>query len=124
FVDARRPTSVEDDFPRARAKRTRPAPLSVIQSRHWERTPSSRHTHAACWRLDGPLDIDVLRLSLNAVVARHEILRTRYDVPPQPFKLIRRALRLKTKGLPHQNVQPPAEVTLPFIDLSGMSDAE
>ena len=124
FVDTRRPGSVRDDFPRARANRARPAPLSVIQSRHWKKAPSSRYTNAACWRIDGPLDIDVLRLSLNAVVARHEILRTRYDVPPQPFKLIRRALRVKTKGLPHQYVQPPAEVALPFIDLSGMSDAE
>ena len=103
---------------------TRPAPLSVIQSRHWERTPSSRHTHAACWRIDGPLDIDILRLSLNDVVARHEILRTRFDIPPQRFKLIRRALRLRTNGLPHQYVQPPTDVPLPLIDLSGMSDAE
>ncbi len=124
FVDEIRSTQVEDDLPRARAKRNRSAPLSMIQSRHWERTPTSRHTHAACWNIEGPLDIDILKSSLNAVVARHEILRTRFDIPTQSFKPIRRALGLKTRGSPHQYVLPPTDVPLPVIDLSGLSDAE
>ena len=124
FVDETRSSPAEDDFPRVRASRNRPAPISIIQSRYWERTPRFRHTRAACWRIDGTLDIDILRLSLNDVIARHEILRTRFDIPPQSFKLIRRALRLRTNGLPHQYVQPPTHVPLPLIDLSGMSDAE
>ena len=98
FVDEIRSPQVEDDFPRARANRNRPALLSMIQNRHWERTPNSRHTHAACWNIEGPLDIEILKSSLNAVVARHEILRTRFDIPSQSFKPIRRALGLKTRG--------------------------
>lgn len=124
FVDETRSAAVEDDSPQARTNRSRPAPLSMIQRRHWEQTFRSRHTHASCWRIDGPLDIDVLKSSLNDVAARHEILRTRFVVPPQRFKLIRRALGLKSTAAPHQCVLPAADVPLPFIDLSGMSDAE
>ncbi len=124
FVDEIGLPQVEDDFPRARANRNRPALLSMIQNRHWERTPNSRHTHAACWNIEGPLDIEILKSSLNAVVARHEILRTRFDIPSQSFKPIRRALGLKTRGSPHQYVLAPTDVPMPVIDLSGLSDAE
>jgi hypothetical protein len=95
-----------------------------MQSRHWEKTPGSLHNPVTCWRIDGPLDIDILRSSLNAVVARHEILRSRFDVPPQRFKLIRKVLRQETQSSPHQYVLPPTDVPLPIVDLSGMSDAE
>jgi amino acid adenylation domain-containing protein len=124
FVDSSGLPQADDDIPRARTNRRRPAPISMIQRYHWERKPRSRHTRAAYWLIEGPLDTELLRSSLSDVVARHEILRTRFDFPPQRFKRLRQVLRLKAERMPRQRVQPPSDVPLPFVDLSDVSDAE
>ncbi|MDQ6605513.1 MAG: amino acid adenylation domain-containing protein [Actinomycetota bacterium] len=58
------------------------------------------------FQLEGPLDLERLRLSLEALVARHEILRTTYDV---------------VGGKPMQLIGPPHEVELNLIDLGELS---
>lgn len=56
--------------------------LSNIQRRLWflhQWAPDSvAYTVPVAWRLRGVLDVDRLRAALSAVLARHEILRTRY----------------------------------------------
>jgi amino acid adenylation domain-containing protein len=56
-------------------------------------------------RKTGPLDVQALRRAFTDVVARHEAWRT-------TFKTV--------DGVPHQFVGEPAEVDLPFTDLSGL----
>src|SRR4051812_5534127 len=62
--------------------RARQAPLSFAQQRLWfldELEPESRLYHiATAARLTGRLDLAALEHALNAVVARHEALRTRF----------------------------------------------
>src|SRR5262249_1189792 len=114
FVDKTRPN------PNALAlsclKPEEPAPLSVVQEYYWRRSLGPNHSigliQAAAGRIEGLLDINVLRQSLNDVVARHDILRTRFETGQ------------RLDDVPIQSVQPPGDVPLPFIDLSEMSDAE
>ncbi len=61
------------------------------------------------FQLEGPLDLERLRRSLEKLVARHEILRTTYDV---------------VNGKPMQLIGPPHEVELNLIDIGGMSPDE
>jgi len=76
-------------------------PLSFAQQRLWflAQTPAGRaayHIHQPL-RLRGALDAVALRASLDALVSRHESLRTRFEAvegeayqridPPQPFAL-------------------------------------
>jgi amino acid adenylation domain-containing protein len=60
-------------------------------------------------RLRGKLDIDALRQALDAVVARHESLRT-------TFRLI--------DGIPHQLINPGCGVVLRVVDLTALPDAQ
>ena len=76
FMDQTRPNP--NALPLSRLKPNEPAPLSVVQEYYWRRslypTRSSGLTMAAAWRIEGPLDINVLRQSLNDMAARHDIL--------------------------------------------------
>ena len=62
--------------------RTGKLPLSFAQQRLWflDRLLPNKATYniPALWRLRGQLDALALERSLNAVVARHEALRTRF----------------------------------------------
>jgi amino acid adenylation domain-containing protein len=99
------------------ALRPRPAgvipPLSAAQERMWflhrfDPDDSSYNTFLVL-RLRGPLDRAALAAALDAVVARHESLRTSFaDVDGEPAVVI------------HQ----PAPLALEHIDLSGGADAE
>jgi amino acid adenylation domain-containing protein len=60
-------------------------------------------------RLRGPLDVAALERALDALVARHEPLRT-------AFKLL--------DGVPHQEIKPHREFSLLVTDLSSSPDAE
>jgi amino acid adenylation domain-containing protein len=60
-------------------------------------------------RLQGPLDVAALERALDALVARHEPLRT-------AFKLL--------DGVPHQAIGPHRRFSLPVTDLSASPDAE
>jgi len=124
FIDECRSTASgvrsSSEVPKGR----RPAPISRIQQKYWEKRPRSRHTIAAAWHIEGALDVDVLNWSINAVIARHEMLRTRFDVPAPRFGRLGHALGLSRKGTPHQYVEPVWELSIPFVDLSGKPDAD
>ncbi|MDB5099423.1 MAG: Malonyl CoA-acyl carrier protein transacylase, partial [Cyanobacteria bacterium RYN_339] len=70
--------------PVARAGRSEPLPLSFAQERLWfmeQMLPGSGlYVHAAAFDLVGALDADALERAFQAVIARHETLRTRFLV--------------------------------------------
>lgn len=94
------------------APRGGPLPLSFAQQRLWvlDRLSPGTTTYlmTAALRLRGPLDDRALRGALDALVARHEVLRTRYPV---------------IDGEPSQVVDPPAPVELTETDLTGLDAA-
>ncbi|MCK7622568.1 non-ribosomal peptide synthase/polyketide synthase [Streptomyces sp. RS10V-4] len=95
-----------------RADRSRPLPLSFAQARLWFldrlRPGDARYNSAVALRLTGPLDRAALSAALDAVVARHEALRTTFD---------------EDGGRPHQVVHPAAPVPLPLQKLTASQDA-
>ncbi|HLL67790.1 MAG TPA: condensation domain-containing protein, partial [Micromonosporaceae bacterium] len=58
-------------------------------------------------RLVGPLDVPRLRRGIEALLARHESLRTRFG---------------SGDGVPFQVIEPPGELDLPVTDLTGAAD--
>ncbi|MGW0801472.1 amino acid adenylation domain-containing protein [Nonomuraea sp. NPDC002799] len=76
-------------------------PLSFAQERLWflwKLAPGSAgYTMPVSVRLRGPLDTEALSRAIDGVVARHEILRTRY---------------VEIDGRPRQIIDPPAPVEL------------
>jgi amino acid adenylation domain-containing protein len=83
-----------------------PAPLSFAQQRLWfldRLTPGAPgYNIPAAVLVDGPLDRAALRQALEAVVARHDSLRTAFEL---------------REGSPVQIVAQRAAVPLPMIDL-------
>lgn len=91
----------------------RPArlPLSDAQQRLWfldhlEDASAGYHIPDAL-RLRGPLDVNALRRAMNAVVARHESLRTHF---PQ------------IEGEPTQIIEPWLDLPVPIEDFSGLAE--
>ena len=91
--------------PRADAIRKRrdagPCALSFAQSRLWlaERINPvpGQYNISRTYRIAGPLDVDALRAAFDALVGRHEVLRTRFvlrDGLPQQVVAPARALRV------------------------------
>ncbi|MFJ9721005.1 amino acid adenylation domain-containing protein [Streptomyces sp. NPDC101213] len=74
-----------------------PPPLSFAQQRLWflDQLDPGRAEYLLpfAFRLRGPLDVDAMNAAFTAVVARHEILRTRFgtDAAGSPVQLIDRA---------------------------------
>ncbi|MFC9892485.1 amino acid adenylation domain-containing protein [Nocardia sp. NPDC127579] len=72
-----------------------PGPLSAAQRRMWflQQLDPSDTTLNICvaYQLDGPLDTPRLRSAFETVVARHEVLRTRYHVGAdgEPYQVSR-----------------------------------
>jgi amino acid adenylation domain-containing protein len=95
--------------PIGRAFRERELPLSFAQQRLWflDRLEPGTATFnlPAPLRLTGRLDVAALARALDEIVRRHESLRTRFG---------------EREGRGYQEVQPPAPVPLPRIDLSGL----
>ncbi|MCP9986091.1 amino acid adenylation domain-containing protein [Streptomyces sudanensis] len=95
------------------APRDEPLPLSFTQRRLWfldDFEPGgSEYNSGGALRLTGPLDRTALQAALDALVHRHESLRTVF---------------VSRDGSPVQVVRPPAPVPLPFEDLSGRSGQE
>ena len=88
-------------------------PLSFAQQRLWfldQFAPeSTAYVIAFAVRLRGHLDLDAFSGAWNAVVARHESLRTTFET---------------VEGRGVQVVHPPAPVSLPVWDLSELTPAE
>ncbi|MCA2219352.1 non-ribosomal peptide synthetase, partial [Jidongwangia harbinensis] len=89
-------------------------PLSSAQQRFWvleQLDPGNPALHmAAPVRLRGPLSADALGRGLNALVARHEVLRTVIETDPD--------------GTGRQRVRPAADCPLPVVDLAGTPSGE
>ncbi|MFD4562314.1 amino acid adenylation domain-containing protein, partial [Streptomyces sp. NPDC058469] len=99
--------------PRMRiADRAEQLPLSFAQQRLWfldQLDPGSTEYNVPMpVRLGGALDVVALNAALNAIVARHEVLRTR--------------LVSGADGVPCQVIDPPAPLLLPVADVSGEAD--
>jgi amino acid adenylation domain-containing protein len=100
-------TAVEGP-PLVRVERGGPVPLSFAQERMWflqRMSPASgAYNMAEALALDGPLDVEALRRAFEALLARHEVLRTRYP---------------EADGHPVQDVLPPPRFILPVDDVAG-----
>jgi amino acid adenylation domain-containing protein len=96
-----------DASPIVPASRGRDVPLSFAQQRLWfihQLEPfSPTYNTTRCLRLQGPLHISVLRQSLRDLVARHEVLRTRFEC---------------RDGKPYQVIGPCGDVSVPICDVS------
>ncbi len=106
-VDERRCELSADELPPFR-RTERSGPLSFAQARFWPGGPFDSdpgHHVLVPFEIRGPLEVEALRQSVEALVRRHEILRTtfaRYDERPMAV------------------VMPPARVPLPVDDLRGV----
>ncbi|HEX2202459.1 MAG TPA: amino acid adenylation domain-containing protein [Longimicrobium sp.] len=89
------------------------APLSFAQERLWfvdRMEPGSPVYHMpSTYRLVGPLDVDALRRAVEALVRRHETLRTSFP---------------EVDGVPVQRVAPAGPVDVPVHDLSHLPEEE
>jgi acyl carrier protein len=88
-------------------------PASYAQERLWfmdQLNPGDpRYNVPVFDRIRGPLDIGALSRTLDALVARHEVLRTLITAPD---------------GVPRQEIRPPQPVPLPLVDLTGLPQAD
>ncbi|MEU0032370.1 amino acid adenylation domain-containing protein, partial [Streptomyces sp. NPDC006335] len=100
--------------PITRAPRDQALPLSFAQQRLWfldQLEPGSAEYNVPVrtrWR--GPLHAGALHAALGAIVARHEVLRTRLVAGPD--------------GAVRQVIDPPGPFVLPVADVSGAPDPE
>ncbi|HEV2149836.1 MAG TPA: amino acid adenylation domain-containing protein, partial [Longimicrobiaceae bacterium] len=89
------------------------APLSFAQQRLWflhRLDPgSAAYNVGTALRIDGPLDAGALQAALDAVVERHQVLRTTFE---------------EVSGEPRQRTHPARGVSLPLLDLSGAGGRE
>ena len=97
---------------RKKAK-TSKAPLSFAQQRLWfldQLDPgNASYNISRGIRLEGPLDLQALRRALNAVIARHEALRTNF---------------ISVEGEPVQVIAPSREIELHPVDLDELPETE
>ncbi|MFF4778334.1 condensation domain-containing protein, partial [Microtetraspora fusca] len=93
-------------------ERARVVPVSMAQRRLWfvDGVVGGSRDYCVVWplRLRGPLDVDRLAAAVAAVVARHEVLRSRF---------------VGVDGEPVMVVEPPGDVPVEFVDLSGVSES-
>lgn len=107
----RRSSGGDDKIPAA--DRSVALPLSFAQQRMWfveQLAPgnSTFHIPSALY-LKGILDRDALRLAFEAIIDRHESLRTVYET---------------VDDQPRQRVNPSSALLIPFVDLSALSPEE
>ncbi|MBZ4422888.1 non-ribosomal peptide synthase/polyketide synthase [Myxococcus sp. RHST-1-4] len=99
--------------PLVRVSRDGPLPLSFSQERLWKlfklNPGSTAYNQPGAFRFAGTLNVDALRAALQALVDRHESLRTTFT---------------EEGGRPVQKVLPSLRFELPLIDLRGHEDAE
>ncbi|MCP4656487.1 MAG: amino acid adenylation domain-containing protein, partial [bacterium] len=91
-------------------------PLSFAQQRLWFldqlRPGSALYTIPLSLRLTGALDRGVPARALSAIVGRHEVLRTTYEAVSGE----------SADGGPVQVIRPACELSLPVLDLAGLSE--
>ncbi|UFH51603.1 amino acid adenylation domain-containing protein [Pseudomonas sp. KNUC1026] len=82
FVAALDPTQARDVPAFTLADRSRPLPVSFAQQRQWVLWQLDPHSAAynipAAMTLKGPLNVEALQQSFNALIQRHESLRTTF----------------------------------------------
>lgn len=92
-----------------RREGTGPAPLSHAQELLWLLSQvfddGVAYNAPGAYRLEGPLDIDVLHRALNELARRHEILRTSYAV---------------VDGVPMQVIGTDPGIDVQVVDLRGL----
>ncbi|MBB4845174.1 hypothetical protein HNP55_003720, partial [Paucibacter oligotrophus] len=97
-----------------RQPRSDRAPLSYAQQRQWflwQMNPESTAYHmCGGLALTGHLDVDAIRASLDALVARHDSLRTTFCADGE--------------GVAEQIIHARLDIRLPYFDLSDMSSDE
>ncbi|MEW5931881.1 MAG: condensation domain-containing protein, partial [Gemmatimonadota bacterium] len=112
-IEALRHAGVGAAPPIERVPRSGPLPLSYAQQRLWlvdRLEPGSvAYNMPYALRLRGALDTAALRASLDALVRRHEVLRTTFA---------------ERDGAPVQVIHPPAPVGLGELDLRDLPEAE
>jgi fengycin family lipopeptide synthetase B len=88
-------------------------PLSLAQERLWfldQLEPDSPvYNIPFSFPLKGHLDVNALQSSLNEIVRRHEVLRTRFEL---------------VGGESRQIISPAGSVEMPLVDLSGFPEQE
>ncbi|MET0340861.1 MAG: amino acid adenylation domain-containing protein, partial [Polyangiales bacterium] len=101
------------ELPLCPVSRAEPLPLSPAQARMrflWELEPDSgAYNVSGALRLTGVLDRAALAAALDALFARHEVLRTRFP---------------EHAGKPRQHVADAGPVPVAEVDLRGARDAE
>ena len=102
-----------EDVPLVSVSRAGALPLSFAQERLWffnQLEPnSSAYNIPRVLRLNGPLDTSALHRSVEAIVARHEVLRTSFR---------------SDNGKPALSIAESAAVEIPLFDLSPLPIAE
>ena len=84
FIDAHR-LHVDETMPAlVSVPRDQPLPMTWTQRHNWDESriegAAPRHTVAKHCRIVGDLNVELLRRSMTTLVARHEILRTTFDM--------------------------------------------
>ena len=112
-VLAAEPTQAEAAPPLLALPRQAHMPVSLSQQRLWlvDRLhgPSASYNMAASLTLNGALDMPALRATFNALLARHEVLRSAYqDIDGEPIMLIAEHLELEV-GLRDLSAMDPTQ---------------
>ena len=93
--------------------RDREMPLSFAQHRLWfldRLEPNSPfYNIPENYRIKGPLKADILQKTINEIIRRHEILRTKF---------------VTVDGKPAQQIQKQLEIAIPLTDLSHLNKNE
>ena len=98
-------------LPITRRRRNGMIPLSYAQQRLWfvgQLNPeTSAYNVPIAIRINGPLRLEALQMTLAEIVCRHETLRTYFPADD---------------GQPHQMIERASQVAIPLIDLSGLGE--
>ena len=113
YVDENQGDCATSTAPIVRIPRAAAMPMSPLQEMIWNHWQSRRDrsglTHVRSYRIRGPLNIEILKLSLHYLIDRHEILRTTFGL---------------VDGRPAQIIHQAATAHLLFMDLISASDPE
>jgi amino acid adenylation domain-containing protein len=103
---------LSNDAPLIAGNRGDSVPLSYAQERLWvldRIRPGGHNNILTRFQLRGPLDYKALRRSLEALMSRHEILRTTFPL---------------VDGVPQQRISATPHCELPLVDLPALPQRE